>query len=233
LIDAALRGTGDRASPSLDVLAFRLARAIEGRSAEQPFFIELAGTPRAGKTTVLTTLVGMLRDRDLQVETVDESANDCPIPDKCHPAFNVWTFCTTLTRVLAAQHTGTDVVLIDRGIVDAACWMDWYRATGCLTIDEHRAIETFVVHPLWARTMNLVLVMKADPAVAMQRDGAGEAGRSPGQIVNLDTLGQFNASVDRVHDRFSRHYPLVSLDTTRMEPAEVLYHLVDAALTNC
>jgi Ni2+-binding GTPase involved in maturation of urease and hydrogenase len=233
VIEAAPRTAGDRASTSLDSLMSGLAGAIETRRDDQPFFIELAGTPRSGKTTVLTTLARMLRERDLRVETVDESANGCPIPDKCHPAFNVWTFCTTLTKVLAAQHTGTDVVLIDRGILDAACWMEWYRFTGCLTIEEHCAIETFVLHPLWARAMNLVVVMKADPAVAVGRDGAEDAGRRPGPIVNPDTLGQFNASVDRVHDRFNRHYPLVPLDTTRMRPAEVLHRLVHAALARC
>jgi thymidylate kinase len=231
LVEATVSAAGDRESTSLHRLARALAAAIERRNAEQPFYIELAGTPRAGKTTVLTRLAKLLRDRDLHVETVDESANGCPIPDKCNPFFNVWTFCTTLRQVLAARHTGTDVVLIDRGIVDAACWMDWYRVTGSLSVDDHHAIETFVLHPLWARAMDLVLVMKADPAVATEREGAEREGRSLGPIVNPDILAQFNASVDRVRSRLDGRYPLVPLDTTRLGPSEVLHRLIDAALT--
>jgi stage III sporulation protein SpoIIIAA len=105
VIEATVRAAGDRAeSASLHGLARGLTCALARRADERPFFVELAGTPRAGKTTVLTNLARMLRDRDLRVALVDESASGCPIPDKRSPKFNVWTFCEMLQRVLEAQY---------------------------------------------------------------------------------------------------------------------------------
>jgi hypothetical protein len=161
--------------------------------AGKPFFIELAGTPRAGKTTALTDLASMLRDNDLRVETVDESAGGCPVPHKRDPDYNLWTFLTTLTQIVEARHADTDVVLIDRGIVDAVCWMDWYLVTGALTITEYHTIEKFAMLPRWERVMDLVLVLTTDPPVAIERD-SGERPARPGRIVNPDTLGEFNAA---------------------------------------
>jgi thymidylate kinase len=217
----------------LERLVHELAVTIEQRRAERPFLIELAGTPRAGKTTALTALADALRQCDLHVETVDESASGCPIPDKRDPLFNVWTFLTTLRQLLRARHADTDVVVIDRGIVDAACWMDWYRATGGLLEDEHRAIEDFILLPRWTKDLNLVLIMTTEPDVAVEREAAGRGGRNHGQIVNHDTLGEFNASVRRVHARCNGRYPLVGVDTTRLSPDGVLHGIVAAALKQC
>jgi hypothetical protein len=221
-------------SPSLDDLARGLARAIDDRRAEQPFLIELAGTPRAGKTTLLTRLSGMLTDHGVRVSSVHESAARCPIPDKRLPKFNVWTFCDTigrLGRLLGTQHLDTDIVLIDRGVVDAAFWMEWYRATGLLSAEHHVVIEAFVLLPLWTDLMDLVLVMTASPDVALQRDGVRDGRRERGQIVNEVTISEFNASVARLRERYGAHDPIVHLDTTHLHPDEVLRHLIDAALT--
>jgi predicted ATPase len=230
LADAAANDAAGHGHRSLESLVHELAVVIRRQRAEQPFFIELAGTPRAGKTTMLAALAGALRRRDLRVETVDESAGGCPILDKHDPLFNVWTFLATLLQLLGAQRGETDVVVVDRGIVDAACWMDWHRGTGCLTDDEHRAIEDFILHPRWAPVVNLVLVMTTEPAVAVERELAAGGRISPGQIVNADTLVAFNASIDRVCARFDRRYSLVGVDTTQLAPDAVLHSLIAAAL---
>lgn len=203
------------------------------RAADRPFLIELAGTPRAGKTTAMRELGRRLGASGLHVELIEESARCCPIPDKHHPHFNIWTFCNTLTRILAAQYTGADVVVVDRGIVDAACWMDWYRETGSLPVEAHGDIDRFVLHSLWAGQIDLVVMMKAGPAVAIERDAVGKATRTPGLIVNADTLGQFNAAIDRMHARLARNYPLVAVETTYMKPDEVLHDILREALSHC
>jgi hypothetical protein len=58
-------------------------------------------------------------------------------------------------------------------------------------------------------------------------------GDRPGQIVNPGTLAQFNASIDRVHRRLEPDYPLIALDTTWLQPDEVLHRVMGAALARC
>ena len=215
---------------SLEFLCQGLAEAIgrrDGGRAGRPFFIELAGTPRAGKTTALTDLAIMLRHNQLRVETVDESAAGCPIPHKRDPDYNLWTFFTTMAQIIWARHTDTDVVLIDRGIVDAVFWMDWYLVTGHLSVTEYHAIEKLALLQRWEG--NLVLVLTIEPPIAIARDAVGRRA-APGRIVNPDTLGEFNAAVERVHQRFNGRLPLVRLDTTRLSKADVLRRLMEASI---
>jgi predicted NUDIX family phosphoesterase len=216
---------------SLEALALRLASTRRTARTKQPFFIELAGTPRAGKTTTLSALAQLLCAAGVRVKIVTERALDCPIPRKRDPAFNIWTFCATMTEVLEeAQHRKADFVLVDRGLVDAVCWMDWYRETGCLRSEEHRVIERFMLLRRWAGVLGLVLVMTVEPAVAIERDMAQGAGPRPGPIMNDVTLHEFNQSLTRVRDRISRGTPIVEFDTSRLAREDVLRHVMYAAL---
>jgi thymidylate kinase len=216
--------------PDLEGLAHELALAFRTeRRPGRPFLIELAGTPRAGKTTAMTALTELLRAQELHVETVTERAVECPMKDKRHPYYNVWTSCRTLELVLEAQDRTPDFVLVDRGLYDAACWMEWYRSTGILTGKEHQAIERFVLLPRWARVIGLVAVMRVDPDVAIERERAQSGAQAPSQIINSDTLGEFNESLRRVRRR-RRDLPLVELDTSRAAPDEVVRSLLRTAL---
>ncbi|MDI6794689.1 MAG: hypothetical protein QME81_17790, partial [bacterium] len=62
--------------------------------------IEFAGVPKAGKTTTLNQLYAFLKRCGFRVEVVVERASVCPIRDKKHANFNVWTACTTLSQIL-------------------------------------------------------------------------------------------------------------------------------------
>ena len=68
--------------------------------ARRAFVLELTGTPKAGKTTTLSTLQAFFKAAGLRVETLKERAADCPLPMKGHFFFNAWTMCTMLAEVL-------------------------------------------------------------------------------------------------------------------------------------
>jgi hypothetical protein len=68
--------------------------------ARKPIVFEFAGVPKAGKTTSLSALHAFLKRCGFLVEVVIERASVCPIRDKKHANFNVWTACTTLAQIL-------------------------------------------------------------------------------------------------------------------------------------
>lgn len=72
--------------------------------ARKPIVFEFAGVPKAGKTTTLSALQAFLKRCGFLVEVVVERASVCPIRDKKHSNFNVWTACTTLAQVLEKTH---------------------------------------------------------------------------------------------------------------------------------
>jgi hypothetical protein len=70
-----------------------------------PLVVEFAGVPKAGKTSTLNQVHAFFRRCGFRCEVVVEWASVCPVRDKKHFNFNVWTACTTLTQLLAACRT--------------------------------------------------------------------------------------------------------------------------------
>ena len=92
------------------------------QKAHRPIVIEFAGVPKAGKTTTLNTIHGFLKRCGFRVETVVERASVCPIRDKKHFNFNVWTACTSLSQILEKTQeppsaSDPEVLILDRGLL--------------------------------------------------------------------------------------------------------------------
>src|SRR3954469_23721694 len=82
--------------------------------------LEFAGVPKAGKTSTISQLYSFLKRCGFRVKIVVERASVCPIRDKRHFTFNVWTASTTLAQIL--EHTQEppgdeqpQVLILDRG----------------------------------------------------------------------------------------------------------------------
>ena len=194
---------------------------------------EFAGTPRAGKTTAIHSLRQRLQARGYKVHLIEERAVKSPVPSSHHPQFNLWTATMTSAMMLEAMYdrADADVVLIDRGLFDSLCWMHWYRRSGQLTEREHNAIEKFLcVKPL-REVISMVLVMKVDPVVALQRERAtwppGTA-KGPGTILNIGTLRELNAAIASTVGQHRHHFPLRELDTTDMGHARAMDTVAEA-----
>src|SRR6266705_538189 len=110
-------------------LQLRAERAAERfGSARRPIVLEFAGVPKAGKTSTIGALQAFLKRCGFRVEVVVERASVCPIRDKRHFNFNVWTACTTLSQLLEktqlpGRPEDPDLLIIDRGLFDAICWL--------------------------------------------------------------------------------------------------------------
>ncbi len=188
----------------------------------RPFVIELAGTPRAGKTTAMTALARQLEDVGYRVCTIREHAGTCPVRSKRHPAFDICAACATLSQMLEAQYTDAQVVLVDRGLFDALCWMDWSHRDGGLASADHETIDRFLRLGTLRRLVDLVFVMTVEPAQALERESAAGQLTGAQPIMNIDTLRAVNRSIAGVAEMCSTEFPLVRLDTTRCDQAETL-----------
>src|SRR2546422_10700693 len=113
--------------PERQIRAEKLAERFKA-SGRKPVVIEFAGTPKAGKTTSLGKLHAFLKRCGFKVEILVERASMCPILDKKHSNFNVWTACTTLSQVLEKTQSpprpdDPDILILDRGLFDSICWL--------------------------------------------------------------------------------------------------------------
>jgi hypothetical protein len=87
---------------------------IVRRQARRAFVVELAGTPKAGKSTSVATIKQFFKTCGFRVHLLKERAADCPLPMKGHFFFNSWTTATMLAEVLQTVDTDTDLLVVDR-----------------------------------------------------------------------------------------------------------------------
>lgn len=184
--------------------------------ASRPFFVEFAGTPKSGKTTAVQAVERLLRRNGVRVKVLVERASSCPLHAKDHMFFNVWTACTTLTQMLEAREGDDQVVLVDRGLFDSLCWMNWFSRIGRLSPEERKAIYDFILLDRWIDLVDVVVLLTVDPATSLTREISGQLTQKPGSIMNERTLSQFNSSIESVvAEAGNRFGKIVRIDTAK------------------
>jgi len=140
---------------------------------QQPLFVELAGLPAAGKTTTARLLKAQLSREGSQCEVVPEAAARSPLQQiKRHWKFNAWNLCEGVESIL--EHSTTrdlDVVILDRGLVDTLCWIQWFRSKNEIDSTTACALESFAQVPGWFREERLVIVLRVTFETALKRRG--------------------------------------------------------------
>jgi predicted NUDIX family phosphoesterase/thymidylate kinase len=206
------------------------ARQTTARLSRRPFFVEFAGTPRAGKTTAIDLLDRILRRNRYRVRVVAERASTSPLRNKHDPFFNLWTAATTLAQILESQDRDDHIVLIDRGIFDALCWMDWFRSSGNLAADEYETITNFLSMPRIRRLTDLVFVLTVSPAQALDREASGQLTSRHGAIMNPTTLADIGRSVDNTMSQYGSGFTHEHMDTTGADQIAVLERMARVTL---
>jgi len=191
------------------------------RPRRKPVFVELAGLPVAGKTTTATLLVAALTELGRSCALVPEAAADSPLADfKREPLFNLWTMCATLMKIMERDAAADrDVIVVDRGLVDALCWIEWHRARGSLASDEAQLYSSFVQSDRWFGRLRHVVILNASLATSRRRLG------TEGRIVNAETFAGLKTAYATVLGQLSRGSDgatIQVLGTDSLAPHEVL-----------
>lgn len=188
---------------------------------KKPVFFELAGLPAAGKTTAAALLIMKLADRGIPASIVPESVNRSPLANsKLDWRLNTWSLLEAVLSVLkACEEERHEVVILDRGIVDALCWFEWHRKRGTLTTGKADIRWKLATEDTWLSRLSAVFLLRTSYRVAIQRVGR------TGRVVNPQTHSQLASSYEAVLTRLkrTRRGPVVhTLETDFMSPQEVV-----------
>ena len=208
--------------------------------ARKPLVIEFAGVPKAGKTTTLTNVSTFLKRCGFRTSVVVERASICPIQDKKHATFNVWTACTTLAQILEKTQTppradDPQILFLDRGLFDSICWITMMERISRIRPDERELIQKFLMIDNWRRRISAVFAMLASPRDAMEREqGVLPVKGTGGSIMNPEVLSQIRdvnkQCIAQLGEDF-RIYPVdTSLGDTRGDPKRTAEVVVEAIL---
>ncbi len=224
-------------------LQIRAERAAEqfARSARKPIVIEFAGVPKAGKTTTLSHLQRFLKRCGFRTEIVVERASVCPIRDKKHSNFNVWTACTTLAQILEKTQDppridDPHILILDRGTFDSICWMRMMERLARIRRTDRETIERFLRSDDWRKRISVVVVMLASATDAMTREkGYLPVEEAMGSIMNKDVLQQVIETTRHCAEELKRDFRIHIVNTssrdTKNKPQRTAEAVADIVLS--
>lgn len=182
-----------------------------------PFTVEFLGTPEAGRTSAIKRTRKKLSDIS-NVRVLQEAAT--VIPDifetreyKKSMESHFWMRFTMASKLLELQCSckPTDILLVDRGIIDAFCWNYFFAEKGEMPNEAALHYKALTRNVL--KLPDLVVYLKTTPEEAIRRHG-GE-----GEIVTSEFISDFEASVSSFL-RFPP-VPVFTLDTTGLSKEEI------------
>ena len=190
------------------------------KKARKPLVIEFAGVPKAGKTTTLSNVQTFLKRCGFHTDVVVERASVCPIRDKKHANFNIWTACTTLAQILEkTQNPPRDddpqILFLDRGLFDSICWLTMMERISRLRKEEKEVIQKFLTIDDWRKRISAVFVMLVSPKDAMKREqGILPVEGKGGSIMNNEILGQIREVNEKCAEQLERDFRIYQINTS-------------------
>jgi predicted NUDIX family phosphoesterase/thymidylate kinase len=196
----------------LGALAARLKANID--DLRRPLVIEFSGTPKAGKSTCVAALAKFFRRHKIPVFVVVERASVCPLSNKSHPFFNIWTAATSLAQLLEGMERNASVVILDRGIFDALVWMHLHLRRDALDESEVEAIASFLTLEPWRDLITVVAALSVSPDKALEREYKDQIVKLDGSVMNETTLTEYNESLTLCRKRYAPMFNILDIDTS-------------------
>ena len=217
------------------------ASKLFAEKSRRPLVIEFAGVPKAGKTTTLSNVQTFLKRCGFRTDVVVERASVCPIRDKKHANFNVWTACTTLAQVLEKTQNpprpdDPQILFLDRGLFDSICWMTMMERISRVRTEDRELIQRFLMIDDWRKRISAVFVMLASPDDSMRREqGILPVEGAEGSIMNpqiLEKIRNVNLQcIDELETKF-RLFPVdTSAGETKDDPQRTAEVVVETILS--
>ena len=189
----------------------------------RPINIEFTGTPEAGKTTQLAIISKWLREEGLNVTTIRETAEIVPtLFKKGSIEANRWMRLKATEELICANETDTDVVIIDRGIIDGIIWNEIFFYQKKISQVEKESYQTwqeqFMLYP------DLLFAFYLSPELSIKRRG-GE-----GRITTNSFVSYYNSAVMKFLNSYSGRYLEVDASLSLKEVTQMLQSSIRSIL---
>lgn len=190
-------------------------------STKYPFMVEFTGSPEAGKTTCIKTILERLTEQGLTVKYIQESAeivSNSNIPKRSFEA-HLSMRLLTVYNILNAKYENYDLVLIDRGLLDGIFYTMKFLADNLDNFDKCNELIKLLDCLKTSICPDLLVIFKVNPETAIERKG------HEGSIVNLSFVKDYNTLLDTFQNTLSS--PNVLIDTSELSREEVANSVLD------
>ena len=206
----------------LEKLASEVIRLKQERDLRRPLLIEFCGSPKSGKSTTITSLNILLKRNGFRTEVLLERSSICPVNNKTHPFFNIWTMTSAISEIIKHLDMGkdrVDVIISDRGIFDALCWFEWLSINpqkGNPYLDEtsYNDLKKFILMDFWKDYLDLIYVFQVAPETSIKREYANLLTDQRGSIMRENVLDGFNTAINNVMKQYGGKFrKIIKIET--------------------
>lgn len=157
-----------------------------------PIFIELMGTAKSGKTTLLTHLRQLFERNEIQVEAKRETAEYNPIQDKDLEEYNVWMIMELMKNLSEdTSNTTPRIIIYDRGMIDRIPWIDFSVNNGSIPAKDSILFKQLYKSDFIQKYKPLTYGFVTSPETSVARKG------KEGRLVNRKNVKLFNEFMER------------------------------------
>lgn len=198
----------------------------------RPFFVEFTGSPDSGKTTTIDELYKFFKTLKFRVLRPQEGAEVIQHIPRTSPLYNIRTADYARTQLVDLSHGHLyDLVLFDRCVFDAYCWMMYWEAKGQLTSEEVKLYQTFFLSRFWMDKLDAAYFVVCDPDEAMRRSKEVSLTDRLGNFTNPDTIRVLVDRFQQAYRDLSPKFPqLRIIDTSGMDKQEMVEHFANEIL---
>lgn len=177
---------------------------------EGPIFVELIGTAKSGKTTLLNNMTALLTKNGVPMQKRAETAEYNPIENKDIEEYNIWMYSELMKNLSEDMSDLTPrVVIYDRGMLDRLPWIDFSVHEGSIPQEDSAILKHLFESEFMKRYKPLTYGFITSPETSVLRKGR------EGRLVNLKSVKLFNdcmAQEDKAISAGSGKYNKIETD---------------------
>lgn len=176
-----------------------------------PIFIELIGTPKSGKTTLVKHMQSLFTKNQIGVEKRQETAEYNPIENKDLEEYNIWMIME-LMKNMSEDLSNDDprIIIYDRGILDRLPWIGYSQEDGTITEKDATLLRGLYGTDFVEKYRPLAYGFFTTPELSVKRKG------KEGRLVNLKNVDKFNRHFmanQSVFGKMSKRYRFLETDS--------------------
>lgn len=162
---------------------------------DEPIIIEFLGTPKSGKTTLVTSLENLFKRNDVPVNKKRETAEYNPIQDKTIEEYNIWMIMELMKNISEdVSSKDPKVIIYDRGALDRIPWIETSVNDGSFPRKDVDIIKGLYQSEFMSKYKPLTYGFYTTPETSIMRKG------KPGRLVNQVTLTEYNSQFVAAED---------------------------------
>lgn len=189
----------------------------------RPYFVEILGTPEAGKTTAIKELITSLASKGYDVQYIRESVEIVPSCfGKGSIEAHLWMKLHLAQELLVSSTSKNTIVIEDRGIIDTFFWDSLYIDNGSMSREQALTMDKFF--QMLNLMPDIAIILSATPEESIRRRG-GE-----GRIVTKEFVEHFNTLLFEYIKEIS--VPKFHIDTTNRSKENVVQTIESIILKN-